>query len=269
MDTIATCVELMTKDCFMASIDLRDAYYSIPIAETDRKYLKFVWKEQLYMFTCLPMGLACAPRKFVKLLKPVFAHLHARGHISSGYLDDTYLQGLTFESCEKNVSETMELLSNLGFFVHREKSVTIPCQTLEHLGFILDSKNMTVALTEQKYDKLKGKIDNIRNSKITTIRDIASLIGSMVSYMPAVTYGPLYYKQIEIEKISALRQNKGCYEANMTLSDLAISDMLWWKRNALQKPTTINKGKYDLVVFTDASSEGWWATLGQNKCGSR
>ena len=65
-----TVTKLVEKDCFMASIDLKDAYYSVPIAREDRKYLRFKWQGSLYQFTCLPNGLSCASRKFTKLLKP-------------------------------------------------------------------------------------------------------------------------------------------------------------------------------------------------------
>ena len=61
------------EDCFMASIDLKDAYYSVPITREDRKYLRFLWQGTLFQFTCLPNALSCAPRKFTKL--------HLRGHI--------------------------------------------------------------------------------------------------------------------------------------------------------------------------------------------
>ena len=36
MDTLSTVTKLIEKDCFMASIDLKDAYYSVRIAKTDR-----------------------------------------------------------------------------------------------------------------------------------------------------------------------------------------------------------------------------------------
>ena len=45
----------------MASIDMKDAYYSIPIKREDRQYLRFNWEDQFYEFTCLPNGLSCAP----------------------------------------------------------------------------------------------------------------------------------------------------------------------------------------------------------------
>ena len=40
MDTLHTITKLIVKDCFMASIDLKDAYYSVPITRKDRKYLR-------------------------------------------------------------------------------------------------------------------------------------------------------------------------------------------------------------------------------------
>ena len=269
MDTITTCIELMSQNCYMASIDLRDAYYSIPIDKSDQKYLKFFWRGKLYGYTCLPMGLACAPRKFVKLLKPVFAYLHSRGHISSGYLDDTYIQGDSFQSCLDNVTETIELLTSLGFFVHREKSVTTPCMKLEHLGFILNSEEMTVSLTEQKFKKMVEKIDNLTGKQTYTIREVASVVGSMVSYGPGVQFGPLYHKQLEIDKSVALKKNMGDFDRNMKLSQLSVNHLEWWKGNALNNPVHIFHGEPEAMLCTDASMSGWGAKLGQNECAGR
>ena len=66
MDTLETAIRLMTPCCFMTSIDLKDAYYSVPIAPEHQKYLKFMWRDQLYAFTCLPMGLTSGPRIYQK-----------------------------------------------------------------------------------------------------------------------------------------------------------------------------------------------------------
>ena len=57
MDTLCTALKLIRPGCFMASVDLKDAYYPIPIAEEDRKFLMFEWKGQYYQYTCLPNGL--------------------------------------------------------------------------------------------------------------------------------------------------------------------------------------------------------------------
>ena len=65
--------------------------------------LSIMWRGTLFQFTCLPNGLSCAPRKFTKLLKPALSTLHLRGHVSSAYLDDMYLQGKTYQECVGDV----------------------------------------------------------------------------------------------------------------------------------------------------------------------
>ena len=61
MDTLETAIKFMRPGCYMTSIDLKDAYYSIPIALEHQKYLKFIWKDELYAFNSLPMGLSSSP----------------------------------------------------------------------------------------------------------------------------------------------------------------------------------------------------------------
>ena len=74
MDTLETAIKLMRPGCYMTSVDLKDAYYSIPIAPEHQKFLKFVWKDHLYAFNSLPMGLSGSPRIFTKILKPSLVH---------------------------------------------------------------------------------------------------------------------------------------------------------------------------------------------------
>ena len=81
MDSLSTITKLVTQNCYMAAVDMRDAYYSIPIRSSDRKFLRFIWEGELYEFTCLPNGLSCAPRLFTKILKPPLSTLHKQGHI--------------------------------------------------------------------------------------------------------------------------------------------------------------------------------------------
>lgn len=44
MNTFESAVNLIKKNCCMASIDIRHAYHSIPIAIEHQKYLRFRWK---------------------------------------------------------------------------------------------------------------------------------------------------------------------------------------------------------------------------------
>ena len=103
---------MMRPGCFMASVDLKDAYYTVPIHASHQKYLKFCFDGALYKYTCLPNGLASAPRIFTKLLKPVYATLRSMGHLNSGYIDDSYLQGDTSAECHKMSLTTSRCLPN-------------------------------------------------------------------------------------------------------------------------------------------------------------
>ena len=104
---------MMRPGCFMASIDLKDAFYSVPIHKDHQKYLKFQWRGKLYQYTCFPNGLAIFPRKFTKLLKPVFSNLRSIGHLSVIFINDSYLQGADFNLCVKNVKDTITLLDQV------------------------------------------------------------------------------------------------------------------------------------------------------------
>ena len=73
----------------MATIDLKDAYYSVSVDKGNRKYLRFTWNNQLFQFTCLPNGSSSAPRIFTKLMKPVYSTLCCKGFENVGYIGDT------------------------------------------------------------------------------------------------------------------------------------------------------------------------------------
>lgn len=134
----------------MASVDLRHAYYSVPIHPNYRKFLKFKWTGQLYAYICFANGMANCPRYFTKLLKPVYTCLRAQRFPSASFIDDCYLQGQTISECQENINDTVNLFQSLGFTIHDEKSVLEPKKTLKYLSFILNSEQMAVTLSPEK-----------------------------------------------------------------------------------------------------------------------
>ena len=167
-------ISLMKPNCFMASIDLKDAYYFVPIAQARQKYLKFQWENKFYAFTCFPNGLAFCPCKFTKLLKPVYSVLRQLGHVSLPYIDDSFLQGDDY-SCLGNVLDTIRLLYYFGFLIHPEKSVLVPTQRLTFLGFILDSALMRIYMTPAKIAKVIDLCSNFALSRLQCVRFRRSL----------------------------------------------------------------------------------------------
>ena len=56
METLSAILRLVTPMAYMAKIDIKDAYYSVPVKLADQKLLKFEFDKVLYQFTSLPNG---------------------------------------------------------------------------------------------------------------------------------------------------------------------------------------------------------------------
>ena len=58
------------------------------------------------------------------MLKTPLSHLRLINHVVSGYIDDLYLQGSTYQKCAiNNVLDSVQMLDNPGLVIHPEKSV--------------------------------------------------------------------------------------------------------------------------------------------------
>ena len=269
MCSLNTAKETMRRDCWMASIDLKDAYYSVPIDFQDRKYLRFRWKGHLYQYSVMPNGLACAPLYFTKLLNPVFAHLRKQGYECFQYIDDSFIVADDVDTCTKSVQEVVFLLQRLGFVVHPEKSIFHPEKKLHFLGFDLNSENMTVTLSKEKENKFLRASTQLLEKQSPMIREVAGLIGLVISYSQAFDYGLAHIKALENEKIVALRLSKGNFDVPMTISQRARDDVLWWMENITSSEKHIEIVQPDVTIFTDASEEGWGASMGNVTTGGR
>ena len=101
------------------------------------------------------MGLSSSPRTFTKNLKPFFSGLRSQfGHTCLGYIDDSLYLGESYLECEEATFRTVQLFISLGFKIHPEKSIVIPTQVLDLLGFTRNSILMTMSLIDKKADKI-------------------------------------------------------------------------------------------------------------------
>ncbi|GFN87753.1 hypothetical protein PoB_001425900 [Plakobranchus ocellatus] len=258
MDTLVSCLNLMERECFMASIDLENAYHSVPVHPDYTKFLKFIVEDQLYKYLVLPQGYRDSPRLFTKITKPIIAHLHDKGILCSLYIDDLYIQGSNYTECKQSVEYACKLFKSLGFDIS-PKSIMIPSQTMHHLGFVLDSVTMTVSLGREKIEHVEGMIFNILNKRIS-VRVLAQLIGTLVACFPGVEYGQLYYRSLEFLKIDALNKVYN-FEAEIVLSTEAICDLQWWLCEGLLSNKSLIMSKPKAVIKTDASSYAWGAVM--------
>ena len=257
MDTLHTCLQLIERGCYMASLDLSNAYHSVSMHSDYTKFLKFVHNQYLYKYLVLPQGFRDSPRIFTKIMKPVLAHLPAKGIVCSLYIDDFYIQGSSYEECEKNVRYTSYVIESLGFAIS-DKSILTPSQIIYHLGFVLNSVDMTVSLSHKKKEDIINLISNIQ--PFITVRFLARIIGILVASFPAVQYGLLFYRNLECQKIKALNTVYN-FDRIIQVSELSFKELDWWRVEGVYSTKRLHQDNPSYIMRTDASGIGYGAVM--------
>ncbi|XP_063991173.1 uncharacterized protein LOC135169803 [Diachasmimorpha longicaudata] len=129
------------------TIDLKDAYYLVPIHED-------------------------TPFVFTKIMKVVVKNLRSRGFSSVIYLDDILCIEKNVEECGKNVQETLDLLGWLGFLINQKKSNIVPSKRCRCLGFIIDSERYAIELPGGKRDHIFRLLESFLKLNRCSIREI-------------------------------------------------------------------------------------------------
>ena len=146
----------------------------------------------------------------------------------------------------------------LGFEVHPDKSNLFPSQEIHLLGFILNSKNMTVILTDEKQTKIVEYTKVLENKKDLKIRDLAKLLGMCEAALPVVQFGKLDMWNLLKVKSNVLTMSKGDYESKCRLNDASRIGLKWWIKNVSYK-NGINTPPPSVTIYSDACPTGWGA----------
>ena len=67
--------KIIKPNAWGAIVDLKDAFFTVPIHESRQKHFKFEWTDKVYKFVGMPNGYSDTIRIFTKILKPVYANL--------------------------------------------------------------------------------------------------------------------------------------------------------------------------------------------------
>lgn len=269
MEDIRTAINLMYPNCYMTTIDLKDAYYVIPVHKMHRKYLRFQFECKLYQFTCLPFGLCTSPRIFTKVLKPAVRHLRQQGITLVIYLDDILIISTTYDKCKSDTQSVIKLMENLGFVINCKKSCLTPSKQIKFLGFILNSETMKVELPLDKREKIDNKCHWLISRERCSILRLAEVIGLLISAVPTVPYGLLYTKILERQKYKALLANNGNFMCSVNIDTEMKADLSWWISNIKRASAPIRIDEFSQEIFSDASKSGWGASCAYRSTGGR
>ena len=125
--------------------------------------------------------------------------------LNTKYIINMRLRESSFLNILK-ILDTVDTFRSLGFIIHPEKSMFEPKQEIEFLGFLLNSISMTIRLPTAKAAYVKKACVNLLDKGKITVRELAHVIGLLVSSLPGVQFGELHYRKLEINKTQLCRE---------------------------------------------------------------
>ena len=150
---------MLNKGDYFTTFDLTSGYHHIEIHPEHRKFLGFEWtfedgSTRYFQFCVLPFGLASACYVFTKILRPFTKRWRGRGIKAIIYIDDGIAASRSFEIA-KSVRELVrhDLLS-AGFVINNEKSDFNPKTKGKWLGTVIDTRELTFTIPQEKIAKL-------------------------------------------------------------------------------------------------------------------
>ncbi len=260
METLQLILPLIKRGDWFGSWDLRKGYFNIAIHPEFHRFFCFDFEGTRYQFKCLVMGLSLAPWFFSKIMAVLVQLARSWGIQVSVYLDDSLTRAASFERTLRDHQAFGTLLQMAGFLLHRVKSVQLPVQRIEHLGFIIDSRTMCLEVPEVKERRIRVAVSvlikDVRMRKKISIRRVARVIGLLVSVFPAVRYGRLHYRILEREKIRILAESHD-FDKKCRWPVSIIQDLIWWKKSEIGWQCSFQTPIPTSTLITDASLEGW------------
>jgi len=268
MEGMGTLRELLKMNDWMVKVDLKDAYFTIPIHKDHQPYLRFMVGQNHYQFTCLPFGLSCAPWAFTKVMKPVAIFLRAMGVRMIVYIDDILLMADTAAQVKSHLEALMLLLTGLGFIVNVAKSVTTPTQQIEFLGLRVDSTSLHLSLPGEKLHHIRMEVSQHLQRSQVTARQLAQLIGKLHAASQAVLPAPLFYRSLQVDLQRALSQANQNYNMTLSLSPQGKEELTWWQEKlAHWNGKALLCRQQTMVITSDASLQGWGAVCKGTRTG--
>lgn len=226
-----------------STLDLKNGFFHVEVAEESRKYTSFIIPTGQYEFMRMPFGLCNSPAVFQKFINAVFKELIFEGIVLT-YMDDLIIPSSNIKQAVDNLRRVIEVSSQAGLHINWQKCKFFQTE-IEYLGHII--VNGVIKPSGCKSNAV------MKFPVLRCVRDVQSFIG-LTSYFRKFIHR---YSIIARPLTNLLRKNvefKFGKEEEHAFRELKIA--------LSNKPVLrLYKVKAETELHTDASKSGFGAIL--------
>ena len=241
------------SNCIISSLDITQAFFSIELTESSRKYMGFYVGNKVYKYCRLPQGMSLSPAIFITLMAEIFSpkmlneikkeypHLYPIkeefSDFISNYVDDLFIHSKTVKDHLLHIEAMLIAIRKAGIKLSPEKS-TFFARTVKILGIHLDVKQSTLKLE-------KCKAESILNwQRPESLYSLQSRLYSLVYFAKFIPY----LSEISYPLTALIR--------NGEFKWTSVEEKAWLKLKstiAADIMLSIPEPSDDLIITTDAS----------------
>ena len=262
METVALVLLSVREGDFLASLDLKDAYFQIPIHGSSRKLLRFMSEGTVYQFKALCFGLSTAPQVFTRVFAAVSAWAHSRGIRLLRCLDDWLVFSSSERKAKESIRELLSLCRTLGIVINEKKSDLVPSQSAKYLDMTIDTGAGKVFPSLARVEKFLTVAERFCSMQSPPAQLWQVVLGHLASLERLVPHGRLRMRSLQWHLKMHWSPESDPPSLLVALPEEARRDLFWWMvRDHLLVGVRFGTPAPDLHLYSDASSSGWGAHL--------
>ena len=210
--------------------------------------------ETYWVWRVLCLGLRDAAHLFTRIIRPIMGELRRRGVRGLIYIDDNLTVAGSFRDCLKSEAEVVSVFAGCGWVFKPSKRSGDPSQCVRFLGLIVDSRDLTFSVPEDKLVRIVEDCGSLLRGKWVKIRKVASVVGLIQSVRRAT--GPIV--AVLTRSLNHAVQCAARWESWVRLDELARFELQWWKSNVRSVSRYPISGKMSVtsVEVEEVASDG-------------
>ena len=225
----------VSRGSFMVVNNHDSGYWHVPVAEVHWTYLGVHVVEsdgsvKYWVWKVLCLGLRDAAHIYTRINCPIMAALRREGIKGQIYVDDNLTVAESKEACLEAERRTYELFQEWGWIFKPSKRSGEPSQICKFLGLVIDSRDMSFNIPQDKIQDIKSLIAEIKPRRKVKVKLVARLVGKLQAVRLAT--GPIVaiLTRSLYGAVAAARTWKSWIE----LGEMARFELGWWEEHLSQ-----------------------------------